>query len=192
MDDGKREKTAKVKETHGTYFIDERYEIIGGVRYDFLTSPKFSHQDVLGRLYLAFHSACSEDGVILLAPMDVHFDEANILQPDILYIRGENRGIIRDGYVYGAPDLVVEILSGSTAQRDKTIKKSTYEKFGVGEYWLVDPVYRLVEQFALVEEKYRLLATLSEEDELVSATVACLTVDLSAVFVKEEAPDGLV
>ncbi len=186
MGDGKKEKKAKVKETHGTYFIDERYEIIGGVRYDFLTSPKFSHQDALGRLHLAFHSACSEDGIILLAPMDVHFDEENILQPDILYIRGENKGIIRDGYVYGAPDLVVEILSGSTEQRDKTIKKSTYERFGVGEYWLVDPVYRLVEQFAIVEGQYHLLATLSEEDKLVSATVPCLTVDLSAVFVEEE------
>ncbi|PRX61506.1 Uma2 family endonuclease [Cohnella sp. SGD-V74] len=186
MSEGKKEKPGKVKETHGTYFIDERYEIIGGVRYDFLTSPKFSHQDALGRLYIAFHSACSEDGVILLAPMDVHFDEENILQPDILYIRGENRGIIRDGYVYGAPDLVVEILSGSTARRDKTLKKSTYEKFGVGEYWLVDPVYRLVEQFAIVDGEYRLLATWSEEDVLVAATVACLTVDLSAVFRKEE------
>ncbi|XID90757.1 Uma2 family endonuclease [Paenibacillaceae bacterium WGS1546] len=185
MSDNKKEKPVKVKETHGTYFIDERYEIIGGVRYDFLTSPKFAHQDALGRLYVSFHSACSEDGVILLAPLDVHFDEQNILQPDILYVRGENRGIIRDGYVYGAPDLVVEILSDSTARRDKTLKKSTYEKFGVGEYWLVDPVYRLVEQFVLVEGEYRLVATCSEEEELVASTVPSLTVDLSAIFEKE-------
>jgi len=185
MSGNKAEKAAKVKETHGTYFIDERYEIIGGVRYDFMTSPKFIHQNVLGLLYVAFHSSCAVDGVILLAPMDVHFDEKNILQPDILYIRNENRGIIRDGYVHGVPDLVVEILSDSTASRDKTIKKAAYEKFGVREYWLADPVYRLVDQFVLVEGEYRLLATWTENDRIVSSAVPCLAIGLSAVFEKE-------
>jgi len=190
MSENSRKKDGKVKETHGTYFIEERYEIIGGVRYDFMTSPKFIHQKVLGQLYVAFHSSCAQDGVILIAPMDVHFDKENILQPDILYIRKENKGMIRDGYVYGVPDLVVEILSGSTARRDKTIKKATYEKFGVQEYWLVDPVYRLVDQFVLVDGEYRLAKTWAEEDNLVSMTVPCLSIELSTVFEKEEEGDN--
>ncbi|MCD9020628.1 Uma2 family endonuclease [Cohnella silvisoli] len=185
MSGNKDGKATKIKETHGTYFIEERYEIIGGVRYDFLFSPKYVHQNVLGRLHLAFHSSCAQDGVILLAPMDVHFDEENILQPDILYIRKGNKEIIRDGYVFGVPDLVVEILSDSTARNDKTIKKATYERFGVREYWLADPVYRLVDQFALIEGEYRLLATWTEEDRLVSSAVPCLAIELSAVFEKE-------
>jgi len=186
MSDDNRKKAAKVKKTHGTYFIEERYEIIGGVRYDFMTSPKFVNQNLLGQLYVAFHSSCAQDGIILIAPMDVHFDKDNILQPDILYIRKENKGIIRDGYVYGVPDLVVEILSDSTARNDKTIKKATYENFGVPEYWLVEPVYRLVDQFVLVDGEYRLAKTWTEEDNLVSVTVPCLSIVLSTVFVQEE------
>ncbi|MDI4648386.1 Uma2 family endonuclease [Cohnella hashimotonis] len=182
MSEKKSGGNGKVKETHGTYFIDERYEIIGGVRYDFLTSPKFVHQDVLGQLFLAFNASCMQDGVILLAPMDVHFDKDNILQPDLLYISRTRSDIIRDGYVYSAPDLVVEILSDSTARNDKTIKKATYERFGVAEYWLVEPEYRLVDQFVLTEGEYRLFRTWTTEDEIVSTAVPCLAMNLSEVF----------
>jgi len=80
----------------------------------------------------------------------------------------------------------VEILSDSTARNDKTIKKATYENFGVPEYWLVDPVYRLVDQFVLVDGEYRLAKTWTEEDSLVSVTVPCLSIVLSTVFVQEE------
>ncbi|SHE14790.1 Uncharacterised protein [Chlamydia abortus] len=59
--------------------MPERYEIIGGIRYDFLSSPKYVHQKILTNFYLAFHGACKEEGEILLAPMDVHFDEDNIV-----------------------------------------------------------------------------------------------------------------
>lgn len=175
-------KGGKVKETQGNYLIEPRYEIIGGIRYDFLSSPKFNHQYTLGNLHFSFASACAQDGIVLIAPMDVILDDQNTLQPDLLYIRKENKGIIREGYVYGAPDLVVEILSDSTARNDKTIKKTTYERFGVGEYWLVDPVYRLVDQFVLLEGEYRLLGTWTEDDRLASATVRCLNVSLADVF----------
>jgi len=183
MSEGKKDdKKDKVKEQPANYLIDERYEIINGVRYDFLSSPKYVHQNLLGQLYVSFHSACAADGKILLAPMDVHFDEKNIFQPDVIYIANENRGIIRDGFVYGVPDLVVEILSESTARRDKTIKKDGYERFGVKEYWLADPVYKLIEQHVLIDGKYRLVDTLTEDDTLTSVIVPCLSIDLSAVF----------
>ncbi|WP_052329853.1 Uma2 family endonuclease [Thermicanus aegyptius] len=114
-------------------------------------------------LHLAFHSFCGREGEILLAPLDVHFDQENIVRPDLIYIRLERMEIIRDGYVFGVPDLVMEIMSESTGKRGKTIKK-LYERFGVKEYWVVDPVYRLVEPFMLDNGRYLLEAILTEQD----------------------------
>ncbi|MEX1030083.1 MAG: Uma2 family endonuclease [Paenibacillaceae bacterium] len=186
MGDSKTTKSGRIKEQQEYYETTERFEIIEGLRYDFLSSPKYAHQKILTNLHLAFHSACSQEGEILLAPLDVHFDEDNIVQPDVIYIARDNLGIIRDGFVFGVPDLVVEILSESTGRRDKTIKKSLYERFGVKEYWLADPVYRLVEQFVLEDDRYRLIATLTEQDQLTSRAVPCLIIDLAGIFPAEE------
>ncbi|TMV49062.1 Uma2 family endonuclease [Paenibacillus mesophilus] len=177
---------SQIKEQSGFYDIPERYEIIGGIRYDFLSSPKFVHQKILANFFVGFHTPCHLDGEIILAPMDVHFDEENIVQPDIIYIANENRGIIRDGFVFGSPDLVVEILSGSTGRKDKTVKKAMFERFGVKEYWLADPLYRTVDQFVLDDGTYRLAATLTEDDRIASPNVPCLTIDLKSVFPPEE------
>lgn len=171
-----------IKEQQGVYDRPERFEIIGGIRYDFLSSPKVIHQEILGNYYFAFQSACSHEGKTYLAPLDVHFDEENIVQPDVIYIKHENLGIIRDGFIFGVPDLLVEILSKSTGRRDKTIKKELYEKAGVKEYWLTDPVYRIVEQFVLTDGAYFLAATLTEQDQLVSLTAPCLRIDLGNIF----------
>ena len=185
----KREKASKpeenIKEQQGYYDIPERYEIIEGIRYDFLSSPKYAHQKLLMNLHLVFHSSCDREGEILLAPLDVHFDEDNIVQPDLIYIAREHMDIIRDGYIFGVPDLVVEILSESTGKRDKTIKKRLYENFGVKEYWVVDPLYRLVEQFVLDNGRYQLEETLSEQDVLTASTISCLTIDLNNIFPKD-------
>uniref|UniRef100_UPI0035651D86 Uma2 family endonuclease n=1 Tax=Cohnella sp. TaxID=1883426 RepID=UPI0035651D86 len=186
---GKVKVKVKVKETPENYLIDERYEIIEGVRYDFLSSPVYAHQQVLRELYAAFRNDCLAEGKVLFAPLDVHFDEDNIFQPDLIYIVNANRGIIRDGYIYGAPDLVVEILSASTGRRDKTIKKNGYEKFGVREYWIVDLAHRLVEQFVLVDGKYAAVATLTEEQTLTSPTVPCLHLNLGDILREEEGND---
>jgi Uma2 family endonuclease len=187
MSESKETKSDKViKESQGVYDRPERFEIIGGIRYDFLSSPKVIHQEILGNYYFAFQSACSQEGKTYLAPLDVHFDEENIVQPDVIYISRENLGIIKDGFVFGVPDLVVEILSKSTGRRDKTIKKELYERFGVKEYWLTDPVYRTVEQFVLTKGTYMLTATLTEQDQLISLTVPCLKIDLGNIFPEED------
>jgi Uma2 family endonuclease len=183
---GKREKNDKVKEQGGYYDIPERYEIIDGVRYDFLASPKMVHQRISVNLILGFSERCRLEGEIVCAPMDVHFDEDNIAEPDIIYIANENRGIVRDGFIFGVPDLLVEILSESTGRRDKTIKKAMYQKFGVPEFWIVDPVHRTVDQFLLSNGKYELIATLTDEDTISSPRIACLSIDLGKVFPPEE------
>jgi Uma2 family endonuclease len=186
----KKNADSQVKEKSGDYsFIEERFEIINGIRYDFLSSPKFVHQKLLGNLHVAMNNACCLDGEIILAPLDVHLDENNIVQPDIIYIANENRHIIRDGFVFGAPDLVVEILSASTARKDKTVKKTAFEKFGVGEYWVFDPSYQTVDQFVLEGGRYDLIRTLVPNETLTSPRTPCLSIDLSRIF-PAEPPDA--
>lgn len=177
-----------VKEQSDSYLIPERYEIINGVRYDFLSSPKVVHQMIVGNMHAAFHFSCRAEGVILLAPMDVHFDETgdNIAQPDLIYITNANRAIIRDGYVFGTPDLLVEVLSGSTARKDKTVKLDMYARFGVPEYWIVDPVYRTVDQLELVEGQYGKLTVKTEDDVLHSQLYPCMSIVLKDVFPPED------
>jgi len=179
---GGKKKPDGIKEMRENCLIDERYEIIEGVRYDFLSSPKYAHQRVLQNLHLAFEGACSADGEVMIAPLDVHLDENNIFQPDVIYVAADRLHIIRDGFVFGVPDLVVEILSDSTAKRDKTIKKNVYERFGVKEYWLTEPIYRTVDQFVLKDGRYDLVRTWTDDDILASPTIPCLQVDLSNIF----------
>jgi len=186
MQRGKSDKPATVVKERKGHYDYERDEIIGGVRYDYLVSPKYVHQKILQNFYLAFHGACARDGEVMLAPLDVHFDEENILQPDVIYIRNDRLSIIRDGWIFGVPDLVVEVLSSSTGRRDKTIKKATYERFGVKEYWMADPIYRLVEQYVLEDGKYALAATLTEDDVLRSPTAPCVEIDLKTIFPPEK------
>lgn len=119
-------------------------------------SPSDRHQEVLHEIsviiynYLKQHSI----GKVRIAPYDVHLDDQNIFQPDLIFIRNENlSNIQQDGY-RGAPDLVLEVLSPRTARYDKGKKKSIYESHGVSEYWLVDPDTKETERYFLKEGKY--------------------------------------
>lgn len=174
-----------IKEHSPNYLIEERYELINGIRYDLSPSPKYVHQKILMNLHFHMRTSCMQDGEILLAPMDVHFDEANIAQPDLIYISGGNRSILRDGWVYGAPDLCVEVLSRSTGRKDKTVKKAMFEKFGVKEYWVFEPTYQTVDQFVLTDGRYQLFATLDVSDTLTSPLIACISLNLNEIFPPE-------
>lgn len=78
-------------------------------------------------------------GVVFWAPLDVVLSNEDVVQPDILFVSNERREIITEDNISGAPDLVVEILSPSTADRDRELKRGLYARFGVREYWIADP-----------------------------------------------------
>src|SRR6185312_9670042 len=86
-------------------------------------------------------------GRLFFAPFDVYLSDYNVLQPDILYISERRKAIVRPDGVYGAPDLVVEVLSPSNARLTRTKKCATYARFGVKEFWLVDPKVPGIEVF---------------------------------------------
>ena len=131
----------------------------GGPRYQLIdgdlvacSSSKFSHQEALGRLAIALHSHIESRamGTVVIAPFDVILSDVNVVQPDVLFVSRARASILRDDGVFGAPDLCVEVLS-THPELDLNTKRHLYARFGVQEYWIVDPdrktlhVYRLQE-----------------------------------------------
>lgn len=163
-------------------FIDERYEIINNVRFDLKPAPTVKHQHLAGNLHHAVKTTCQHKGIVLFSPIDVYLDEANQFQPDLVFILNEHSDIIKEARIEGAPDLVAEVLSPSTSQRDKITKMDQYERFGVKEYWIVDPIHTTVDQFILERGKFQLYKTYADEGMMTSPIFACIKIDLKALF----------
>ena len=124
-----------------------RYEFIGGRLY-MTPAPVTRHQRISKRLEMALMPILEHagHGELFRAPYLVEFPgTGDRVQPDILFVSSERRGIIGEKAVLGAPELVVEILSPSTAHRDRGIKLDLYARRGVREYWIVDPVEDVVD-----------------------------------------------
>lgn len=119
-------------------------------------APKELHQAVLNRINVGIFnfSEKTKIGEVRISPYDVYFSKQNVLQPDILFIKNENLNKIEDKGLVGAPDIVIEILSSSTSQLDYEEKKLVYERFGVKEYFIVDPNSKSVDSFFLKDRKY--------------------------------------
>jgi len=97
----------------------------------------------VGLLYERFIKISeASDGFAMVAPMDTVLSDDTIPQPDVIYVRKENRKILKDR-VRGVPDLVIEVLSPSTSRRDRLEKLDLYAKYGIAEYWIVDPESRV-------------------------------------------------
>ena len=132
---------------------DLRYELIEG-DLELTPSPNYVHHELVTRLFerlrdfLRHHNV---GGKVFIAPFDVVLSEHNVVQPDVFYISAERRGIITMDNIQGAPDLVIEVLSPSTARRDRGPKRKIYARFGVREWWLVDPEARMVEVARLTQ-----------------------------------------
>ncbi len=130
-------------------------------------SPVVPHQRVVIALTLAIvpFVRARQLGEVLVAPMDVVLDvEANlVVQPDLLFVSRERQHVIGDR-VYGAPDLVVEVLSPSTRARDLGIKLRRYAAAGVPHYWTLDPVTRVLEERRLANDGYELVGTYGEHE----------------------------
>ncbi len=120
-------------------------------------APIDIHQVILNEINieLAIFLRKKNIGQIRIAPYDVHFSKQNIFQPDIFFIRNENLNNIRENGLFGSPDLVIEILSPSTSNFDLEDKKMIYERYGVQEYFLVEPNSKSVTSFYLIDGEYQ-------------------------------------
>jgi Uma2 family endonuclease len=116
------------------------------------------HQVVLFEIAFNLETSLNKShlGEFRIAPFDVYFSNQNILQPDILFVSNKNLQKINKDGLKGAPDLVIEILSPSTSQIDYEEKKSVYERFGVQEYFIVEPNTKSVDSFFLKNNEYEM------------------------------------
>lgn len=161
---------------------EDRYEIIEGIRYDLKPAPTVNHQQISGSIHIMLYQTCHANGTILYSPVDVFLDEENLYQPDLVFILHKNASIIKKHRIEGAPDLVVEILSPSTSHNDKVRKKRQFERHGVKEYWIIDPVHRTIDQFILNNDKFELYETYIVSDRMTSPIFSCIDIDMTRVF----------
>ncbi len=136
-------------------------EVIDNVLY-MSPAPKYNHQSLLGLLYrrIGNYLETTNIGEVLVSPFDVYFEELlSAVQPDLLVVLNENRHILKeDGYIHGAPDVIIEVLSRDK-KRDLVKKKSLYERSGVREYFTVNPENREINSWLLKENKYEIQYT---------------------------------
>jgi Uma2 family endonuclease len=114
--------------------------------------------------------------------VDVIFDDGNVYQPDVVYVSGERTEKIVKDRLYGAPDLAIEILSPSNAYYDLRQKKAIYEKYGVKEYIIIDPMEQIAECYILSEGQYVLHQEAKELEKLNSVTIPGLVFDVKKLF----------
>jgi Uma2 family endonuclease len=145
-------------------------------------APGFSHQIVVKKLVLLLHNALEKTGrgVVVPAPFDVVLDEEHVVQPDVVVI--EDASAVREGRLYGPPCLAVEVLSSSSVDRDRLVKKRLYGEAGIPEFWLVDPETRTAEVYGLREGAYELRAIFEPGDTLTSRTLEGIAFPINAIF----------
>lgn len=162
---------------------DKRYELIEGELL-MTPSPITRHQRISRRLEFILEKFITENklGELFYAPYDVHFDNENVVQPDILFISKDKLGIIGEENVQGAPDLVIEIISESSAYRDMVQKKKLYAKFGVKEYWIVIPEGEEIEIHTLHNNTYQLYKAYGKGSTLESPLLKGLKIGLMDIF----------
>ena len=167
---------------------DKRYELLDG---DLVMgpAPNLKHQDVQSRLGRRLAQFIEERalGKLFFAPCDVVLSDTDVVQPDLLFVSSARGHLLSGGEnVRGAPDLVVEILSPATAERDRGYKRVLYARHGVAEYWLIDPeaatvwVHRLRDR--LRDGSLALAHTFGREQTLRSPLLAGFEVELDDVF----------
>ncbi|MEZ4935458.1 MAG: Uma2 family endonuclease [Saprospiraceae bacterium] len=161
------------------------YELINGLLVR-KQSPTLDHQNIADNILIAMkiYARKKKLGKAYSAPLDTVLDDGNSYHPDVLFVSKERYHILdeKERVVMGAPDLVVEVLSKSTAFYDRGDKKDVYEKCGVREYWLIDQKNKTVEIYAYENQRFKLREMADELGEVESMVLDGFKMKVAAIF----------
>jgi len=162
---------------------DRRFELIDG-ELILAPSPVPQHQDIVLNLarMLADFAESQDLGKVMVSPMDVVLSDHDVFQPDILFISRNRLHIIGDRNIQGAPDLVIEILSPSTEGRDRGIKLEQYLRYGVREYWIIDPHQRTLEVLRASDTEFETVRVYPEGTTATSPALEGIEVEVDRLF----------
>lgn len=166
---------------------ESRYELRHFNLLDMSPAPKPRHQEISSNLNDLFKGFIRKNklGKVFFAPIDVHFASGEVCQPDLVFIAKEQAHIVGESAIEGTPMLIVEVVSKGSVARDYIEKKEDYERFGVQEYWIVDPRNEVVLVYALENGKYFLFSSAEEQTIVKSKVLAGFETNLENIFAEE-------
>ena len=179
-------KKAHIRFSYKDYLLlsgDARCEILEG---ELRPVPAFDikHQEVALKIAAALllHVEAGKLGRVFRAPCDVVFSEETVMQPDILFVARKRRGIIGEANLRGVPDLIIDVLSRATRERDFKLRRKIYARFEVQEYWVVDSDANTVETLVWSEIGYVSVGNYRKPDKVSSPLLPDLNLMLSPIF----------
>ena len=162
---------------------DKRYELLDG-ELIMVLAPRTAHQRTSRDILIPINTFVAENdlGEVFIAPCDVVLSDTDVVQPDLLFVSKERSHIINEDNIRGAPDLVIEILLPSRAQRDRTLKRTLYALHGVPEYWQADTDAKIAMVLTLDNGEYKVAGIYGEGQMLVSPLLQGFTLDIDKIF----------
>lgn len=161
-----------------------RYEILEGMLIR-EPSPNVSHQRVsrrIQRILEDYFWKADSEGEIFNAPLDVTLHDITVVQPDVFYVSGAQKQIVKDTRIDGSPILVIEVLSPSNIRKDRLQKFRIYQKVQIQHFWLINPEEKSLECFALRDGAYVLVAAGIDEDVVEHSYFEGLSIPLKALW----------
>ncbi|MBI1874838.1 MAG: Uma2 family endonuclease [Acidobacteria bacterium] len=180
------EKRLTVEEYFGEPETTNPRELVWGILRE-PPAPGFEHQTIVTHLgsLLDRHARRLGIGAVVVSPIDVVLDEKRklVVQPDVVFISKPRLSTVVVGNrVRGAPDLVVEVFSPGCAWRDRDVKLRWYSRYGVQEYWLVDPIGHEITVVALRSRSHRRRSIYAAGEAVRSRVLPALNLPVSRVF----------
>lgn len=163
----------------------KQYEVIEG-ELVVNASPIPRHQQIALRIggRVDFYFEQHGGGRVFVAPLDVVLDDDVVLQPDVIIVSEARMHVVGPTHIHGAPDLIVEVLSDRTRKLDELVKRKLYERHGVTEYWIVDPIAEIVNIYRRTAGSFTRAAEISVKagGALTSSLLPGFSLDVNDVF----------